>query len=109
MAELSPQQSSHYEAPSSTQDALTQDLDDLIERYLHLLDRYQSLQQTFTKTFSSVCGFSAVVILPPISSLGQQGFLDLARANFSNPNRIRYGQDFYDERMQAAMQVYALS
>ena len=60
MAELSPQQPSDYEAPSSTKDALTQDLDGLIERYLHLLDHHQSLQQAFTKTLSSVCGLSTV-------------------------------------------------
>ena len=34
-----------------------------------------------------------------------QGFLELAKANFLNPNRIRYGQDFYDERMQATTQM----
>ena len=60
MADSSLQQSSQYEAPSSTKDALTQDLDDLIKRYLYLLDHYQSLQQNFTKQLSSVCGFSAV-------------------------------------------------
>ena len=59
MAGLSPQQSLHCEALSSTKEALTQDLDDLLERYLHLLDNYQSLQQTFTKQLSSVCSFSA--------------------------------------------------
>lgn len=34
-----------------------------------------------------------------------QGFLSLAQANFSNQNRIRYGQDFYDERMEASLMV----
>lgn len=60
MVDLSPQQPSQYEASSSTKDALTQDLDDLMERYLHLLDHYESLQQTFTKQLSSVCSFCAV-------------------------------------------------
>lgn len=36
----------------------------------------------------------------------RQGHLSLAQANFSNPNRVRYGQDFYDERMQASRQMY---
>ena len=35
-----------------------------------------------------------------------QGHLNLAKANFSNPNRIRYGKDYYDERMQASTQVF---
>ncbi len=29
----------------------------------------------------------------------------MAQANFSNPNRGRYGQDYYDERMQASCQM----
>ncbi|KAL8952208.1 MAG: hypothetical protein Q9222_001863 [Ikaeria aurantiellina] len=29
-------------------------------------------------------------------------FFGMMRANFTNPNRIRYGQDFYDARMQAS-------
>ncbi|CAL8576167.1 hypothetical protein XPA_002059 [Xanthoria parietina] len=58
------------------------DLDDLLERYLDLVHRYTSLHQTMAKGFAS-------------------GFLSLAQANFSNPNRLRYGQDFYDDRMQA--------
>ena len=35
-----------------------------------------------------------------------KGYIALAQANFSNSNRIRYGQDFYDERMQATVIVY---
>ena len=35
-----------------------------------------------------------------------KGYISLAQANFSNPHRIRYGQDFYDERMQATTRVY---
>lgn len=37
-----------------------------------------------------------------------QGHLSLAQANFTNPNRIRYGQDFYDDRTQASTRLYAL-
>lgn len=35
-----------------------------------------------------------------------QGYLSLAQANFSNSNRVRYGLDHYDERMQASARVY---
>lgn len=35
-----------------------------------------------------------------------QGYLSLAQANFSNPNRIRYSSDYYDDRMQASTVVY---
>ena len=31
--------------------------------------------------------------------------MNLAKANFSNSNRIRCGQDYYDERMQASTRV----
>ncbi|KAL8945433.1 MAG: hypothetical protein Q9211_000036 [Gyalolechia sp. 1 TL-2023] len=64
-------------------DNLRDSLDVLLERYLHLLHQYQSLQQKMAKELSS-------------------GYFSLAQANFSNPNRIRYGQDFYDDRMQAS-------
>lgn len=37
-----------------------------------------------------------------------QGYLSLAQANFSNQSRIRYGQDYYDERMQASSTVWVL-
>jgi len=57
-------------------------LDDLLERYLNLLDQYQKLQQDLMKNMSN-------------------GYLSLAQANFSNANRIRYSQDYYDDRMQA--------
>ncbi len=31
--------------------------------------------------------------------------MHLAKANFSNLNRVRYGRDYYDERMQASTRV----
>ncbi|KAI4282526.1 MAG: hypothetical protein L6R38_002870 [Xanthoria sp. 2 TBL-2021] len=68
-------------------ETLTGDLDDLLERYLDLVHRYTSLHQSMAKEFAS-------------------GFLSLAQANFSNPNRVRYGQDFYDDRMQALTSFY---
>ncbi|KAL8839584.1 MAG: hypothetical protein Q9170_001688 [Blastenia crenularia] len=61
---------------------LRDSLDVLLERYLHRLHEYQSLQQNLAGELSS-------------------GYFSLAQANFSNPNRMRYGQDCYDERMQA--------
>lgn len=39
---------------SKTKETLVQNLDDLLERYLDLLDRYQSLQQTLSKHLSTV-------------------------------------------------------
>ncbi|KAL8906399.1 MAG: hypothetical protein Q9207_002060 [Kuettlingeria erythrocarpa] len=69
--------------PINAKEALMDTLDGLLERYLNMLHRYQSLQERLAKDLAS-------------------GHFSLARANFSNPNRIRYGQDFYDERMQAS-------
>ena len=39
---------------SKTKETLVQDLDDLLERYLDLLDKYQSLQQALSRHLSSV-------------------------------------------------------
>lgn len=39
---------------SGAQEELVRALDDLLERYLHLLDRYQTLQQDLTKHLSAV-------------------------------------------------------
>ncbi|KAL8812157.1 MAG: hypothetical protein Q9200_001237 [Gallowayella weberi] len=62
-------------------------LDSLLERYLDLVHRYCSLQQDVAKDFAS-------------------GYFSLAQANFSNHNRLHYGQDFYDDRMQALTTFY---
>lgn len=69
-----------------SKETLQRCLNDLLERYLNLLDRYQRLQQGLTESFSS-------------------GYLSIAQANFSNANKIRYGQDYYDDRMQASARV----
>jgi len=61
-------------------------LDELLKRYLHLLDRHQMLQQEIGSHLSS-------------------GYLSLAQANFSNHNRSRFGQDYYDDRMKASTKV----
>ncbi|KAF2229516.1 hypothetical protein EV356DRAFT_493644 [Viridothelium virens] len=67
---------------SHTPDDIHDRLDELWERYLGLLDRYRVTQEEVARCFSS-------------------GFMSLAQANFNSPNRMRYGQDYYDERMQA--------
>ncbi|KAI9846027.1 MAG: hypothetical protein M1838_001477 [Thelocarpon superellum] len=61
-------------------------LDGLLERFLNLLDDYQLLRQQMSKGLSS-------------------GYLSIAQANFAAPSRVRYGQDHYDNRMQALRRV----
>ncbi|KAL9584466.1 MAG: hypothetical protein Q9212_002105 [Teloschistes hypoglaucus] len=65
-------------------ESLMNTLDDLLEEYLNLVHQYHAQQQSLTNDLSS-------------------GYFSLAQANFSSPNRIRYGQDFYDDRMQASI------
>ncbi|KAF1841399.1 uncharacterized protein K460DRAFT_419467, partial [Cucurbitaria berberidis CBS 394.84] len=68
-------------------DALIAQLDELLERYLHTLDEYEKVRRELAKQLSS-------------------GYLSLAQANFHNSSSaIRYGQDCYDERMQAIRKV----
>lgn len=57
-------------------------IDSLLQRYLLLLDEYTRLRTQ-------------------LSSLQASVFRDIARANFSAERGLRYGQDQYDERMQA--------
>lgn len=61
-------------------------IDALLERYLALLDEYTTLRAR-------------------LSQLQTGMFQHLARANFSAERGMRYGPDFYDERMQALRQV----
>ncbi|KAG6365088.1 hypothetical protein INS49_006694 [Diaporthe citri] len=61
-------------------------IDVLLERYLALLDEYTTLRAR-------------------LSQLQTGMFQHLARANFSAERGMRYGPDFYDERMQALRQV----
>ncbi|KAG8161799.1 hypothetical protein KVR01_008786 [Diaporthe batatas] len=61
-------------------------IDALLERYLALLDEYTSLRAR-------------------LGQLQTGMFQHLARANFSAERGMRYGPDFYDERMQALRQV----
>lgn len=58
-------------------------IDLLLEHYLGLLDEYTRLRESLSKTQASV-------------------FQNIARANFSAERGIRYGPDYYDERMQAS-------
>ncbi|KAF5643599.1 vacuolar ATPase assembly VMA22 [Fusarium sp. NRRL 52700] len=60
-----------------------QHIDQLLERYLSLLDEYGQLRQSLSRIQSDV-------------------FHNIARANFTGERGMRYGQDHYDERMQAA-------
>ncbi|KAL9609453.1 MAG: hypothetical protein Q9167_005782 [Letrouitia subvulpina] len=69
---------------SDAKESLILSLDKLLENYLNKLHQYQSLQQALHKELSS-------------------GYFSLAQANFTSPNRMRYGQDFYDERMSASL------
>ncbi|KAH4127785.1 hypothetical protein HBI25_003070 [Parastagonospora nodorum] len=61
-------------------------LDELLEKYLHTLDKYQRVRELLSKQLSS-------------------GYLSLAQANFQNRSTTHYGQDNYDERMQAIRKV----
>ncbi|KAL1959585.1 hypothetical protein VTO42DRAFT_1620 [Malbranchea cinnamomea] len=74
------------EGPDSSAVKLAKELDALLERYLHLLDKQQKLQEEIGRHMSA-------------------GFLSLARANQSCPPGRWYGQDYYDERMKAIRTV----
>ncbi|RYN68214.1 hypothetical protein AA0117_g11278 [Alternaria alternata] len=69
-------------------DGLLDLLDAKLEHYLHTLHEYQEAMQQLSKELSS-------------------GYMSLAQANFHNSSSaIRYGQDCYDERMQALRKVH---
>jgi hypothetical protein len=61
---------------------LRDQLDALWEKHLILLDSYRQAQQQIARHFST-------------------GFFDLAQATFKSTTRVRYGQEYYDDRMQA--------
>ncbi|KAL4906882.1 hypothetical protein BDW74DRAFT_176484 [Aspergillus multicolor] len=65
---------------------LLKSLDALLEKYLHLLDKHQRLQNDLASKLSS-------------------GFLSLAHANYTCPPGRWYGADYYDERMKASRRV----
>ncbi|EFQ28503.1 hypothetical protein CGRA01v4_07309 [Colletotrichum graminicola] len=60
----------------------TDHIDSLLERYLVLLDKYTVLRERLGKAQAGM-------------------YQNIARANFSAERGIRYGPDYYDERMQA--------
>ncbi|RFU23698.1 hypothetical protein B7463_g12637, partial [Scytalidium lignicola] len=61
---------------------LSDEIDSLFKHYLHLLDTYTALKSELSKAQSSI-------------------YQHIARANFSADRGHRYGQDSYDERIQA--------
>ncbi|KAK8041971.1 hypothetical protein PG993_006494 [Apiospora rasikravindrae] len=65
------------------------DIDHLLEQYLHLLHEYTSLRAELNKLQAGI-------------------YQNLARANFAAERGMRYGQDQYDDRMQASRRVVAL-
>ncbi|KAF2820045.1 hypothetical protein CC86DRAFT_124571 [Ophiobolus disseminans] len=75
------------EVPAVEKDALITRLDSLLEQYLHTLDKYQKTREQLSKQLSA-------------------GYLSLAQANFQNRSTTHYGQDSYDERMQATRKMY---
>lgn len=93
----------------SAGDDLNDTLDHLWAQYLSLLDQYQNLRQLLAHDLSNVSppfqkSFHLKVPLAELLATCQ-GHLDLAKANFSNANRVRYGSDLYDGRMQASTRI----
>ncbi|ROT40332.1 hypothetical protein SODALDRAFT_376121 [Sodiomyces alkalinus F11] len=58
-------------------------IEQLLERYLDLLDEYTTLRDSLGKAQAAM-------------------YQNLARANFTAERGMRYGQDYYDDRMQAS-------
>ncbi|KAF2240409.1 hypothetical protein BU26DRAFT_535927 [Trematosphaeria pertusa] len=85
MAEVDIQSVPKPQPEIRAKDDLVSKLDDLLGQYLNTLDEYQKAQQQLSKHLSA-------------------GFFSLAQANF-NSSRTQYGQDYYDERMQASRKV----
>lgn len=86
MTEMQETRSLDMSDASSDSKAQLDRLDSLWEQYLGWLHEYQNVRKQLSETFAS-------------------GFLSLAQANFSNSSRMRIGQDYYDERMQALRTV----
>ncbi|THX54508.1 hypothetical protein D6D06_05452 [Aureobasidium pullulans] len=74
--------------PEMGVDELRDQLDALWEKHLTLLDSYHQAQQQLARHFSSA-------------------FFDLAQATFKSTTRVRYGQEYYDDRMQATRRFEA--
>ncbi|KAM3512850.1 hypothetical protein MY11210_003480 [Beauveria gryllotalpidicola] len=67
-------------------EAANRTIDELLERYLGLVDQYAALRAS-------------------LAAAQQATLQSLARANFSAPRGARYGPDQYDARMQASRRV----
>ena len=65
-------------------------IDALLEQYLQLLNEYTELRGQLSQLQSDV-------------------FHNIARANFAAERGLRYGQDHYDERMQALRALVLLT
>ncbi|KAI1369049.1 hypothetical protein F5Y08DRAFT_180215 [Xylaria arbuscula] len=61
-------------------------IDGLLERYLHLLHEYASLREE-------------------LAALQTGMYQNIARANFAAERGVRFGQDYYDDRMQASRRL----
>ncbi|KAF4626018.1 hypothetical protein G7Y89_g12147 [Cudoniella acicularis] len=61
---------------------LSEEIDELLVKYLHLLDKYTTLRSSIVAADKNIR-------------------LNIAQANFSVSNGIRFGSDFYDDRVQA--------
>ncbi|KAI3344084.1 hypothetical protein F4824DRAFT_32588 [Ustulina deusta] len=61
-------------------------IDGLLERYLHLLHGYTSLREELTALQTGM-------------------YQNIARANFAAERGVRFGQDYYDDRMQASRRL----
>ncbi|KAI0476777.1 hypothetical protein F4859DRAFT_514110 [Xylaria cf. heliscus] len=61
-------------------------IDSLLERYLHLLHEYTCLMQELTTLQTGM-------------------YQNIARANFAAERGLRFGQDHYDDRMQASRRL----
>ncbi|KAI3336723.1 hypothetical protein HD806DRAFT_15819 [Xylariaceae sp. AK1471] len=61
-------------------------IDGLLERYLHLLHEYTSLREELTALQTGM-------------------YQNIARANFAAERGVRFGQDYYDDRMQASRRL----
>ncbi|KAI1282439.1 hypothetical protein F5Y07DRAFT_239664 [Xylaria sp. FL0933] len=61
-------------------------IEDLLERYLHLLHDYTTLREELTALQTGM-------------------YQNIARANFAAERGLRFGQDYYDDRMQASRRL----
>ncbi|KAI1116022.1 hypothetical protein F5Y14DRAFT_98657 [Nemania sp. NC0429] len=61
-------------------------IDDLLEQYLLLLHEYTSLREELTTLQTGI-------------------YQNIARANFAAERGLRFGQDYYDDRMQASSRL----